>query len=83
VQAIRINAMGLYDYLSPVVTVWTVAADGSYQAPTPAQSFGTGGQIIVVDVDCVWPLMTPLVQPAFPNGQFRFRVAATMKNEAF
>jgi len=83
VQAIRMNSMGLYDYVSPVVTVWTVAADGSYQPPAPAQSFGIGGQIIVVDVDCTWPLMTAPVQAVFPGGQFRFRVAATMKNEAF
>lgn len=83
VEDIRMNSMGLYDYLSPVVTVWTVAADGSYQPPGAAQSFGAGGQIIVVDVDCAWPLMTPLVAAVFPNGQFRFRVAATMKNEAF
>jgi Flp pilus assembly protein TadG len=83
IQTMRMSSMGLYDYLSPVVTVWTVAADGSYQPPAPAKSFGAGGQIIVVDVDCVWPLMTPPLQVIFPNGQFRFRVAATMKNEAF
>jgi Flp pilus assembly protein TadG len=88
IETIRLNSMGLYDYLSPTVTVSQVAADGSYQPvaapPSPAPpSFGTGGQIIVIDVDCAWPLMTPLVAALFPNGKFTFRVAATMKNEAF
>jgi len=84
--SIRANSMGLYGTVTSDADVhtWTVAADGSYQSlALPAKSFGIGGQIIVVEVDCRWPLMTPLFQAIFPKGEFDFRVGATMKNEAF
>ena len=65
-QAIRLNSMGLYDAVSPVISVWTVADDGTYQV-APASSYGNSAQIIVVDVDCRWPLMTPL----FRSSEFQ------------
>jgi len=36
-----------------------------------------------VTVDYTWNVMTPLLKPFFPNGQFHFTVASAMKNESF
>jgi Flp pilus assembly protein TadG len=84
VASLRANSMGLYDTVTSDANVhaWTVASDGSYQALNlPASSIGTGGQIVVVEVDCRWPLLTPVFQAFFAQGEYDFRVGATMKNE--
>jgi Flp pilus assembly protein TadG len=44
---------------------------------------GAPQQIIVIRVDYSWPLLTPLLRPFFPNGNYNFTVGATMRNEPF
>jgi len=38
---------------------------------------------VVLRLDCTWKLATPIVAAFFPNGEYKFTVAATMQNEAF
>jgi hypothetical protein len=44
---------------------------------------GNAGQIIVVKLNCTWPLLTPFISVFFPNGEYNFTVASTMRNEMF
>lgn len=53
--------------------------DETWQAYVP----GYHGDIIVVKLNCTWPLLTPLMSPFFPDGKYNFTVASTMKNEEF
>jgi hypothetical protein len=44
---------------------------------------GDAGDIIVVKLNCTWPLLTPFISVFFPNGEYNFTVASTMRNEMF
>jgi Flp pilus assembly protein TadG len=44
---------------------------------------GGPGDIEKVTVDYNWGIITPLLQPLFPNGQVHLQVASAMKNESF
>jgi Flp pilus assembly protein TadG len=44
---------------------------------------GGPGDIEKVTVDYTWGIITPLLQPLFPNGQVHLQVASAMKNESF
>jgi Flp pilus assembly protein TadG len=44
---------------------------------------GNAGQIIVVKLNCTWPLLTPFISHFFTNGEYNFTVASTMRNEMF
>lgn len=81
IQQIRNNSMGMYDSVSPVISVnnTTYASSSAYSATM----FGSAGDIVVLRLDCTWKLATPLIAALFPNGQYKFSVAATMQNEAF
>jgi len=39
--------------------------------------------IIVLQLNCAWPMLTPLARPFFAGGTYSFSVAATMRNEGF
>ena len=81
IQAIKNNSMGMYDSCNPVISV-----NGTTYASTNAYSdnmFGSPGEIVVLRIDCSWKLATPLVSSLFPDGQYKFTVAATMQNESF
>jgi Flp pilus assembly protein TadG len=81
IAQIRNNSMGLYDRLQPAIRVNN---SGPYTAPTfNAGMFGGPGDIIVMQIDCAWPVFTPLLAPFFQDGRYRFSVAATMRNEVF
>jgi hypothetical protein len=81
VEAIKGSSMGFYDKVSPVVTFRTIDAAGNV---VPIGSgCGAANQIIVIHLDCTLPLITPIIQPFFTNGEYKFAVSATMKNEAF
>jgi Flp pilus assembly protein TadG len=81
VQAIKTNSMGMYDSVAPVISVnnTTYASSSAYSA----NMFGSAGDIVVLRLDCTWKLATPLVAAFFPNGEYKFTVAATMQNESF
>jgi Flp pilus assembly protein TadG len=85
--AIKANSMGLYNRVSPSLTYSIVETDGTI---TPKSScldatltpqFNT--KIIMIKLVCILPLITPIMQPFFTNGEYTFSVSATMKNEAF
>ncbi|NGZ86494.1 TadE/TadG family type IV pilus assembly protein [Duganella aceris] len=79
--SIKSNSMGMYDSLSPVITV----NGTSYAAPSSyaANMFGGPEDIVVLRIDCTWNLSTPLISAFFPGGKYKFAVAATMRNEDF
>ncbi|MFM2086163.1 MAG: hypothetical protein RLZZ237_1032 [Pseudomonadota bacterium] len=88
-QKISDSSVGLYAMVSPVIVVNGVSqAQASYNN----NMFGAAGDIVVLQVNCSWPIITPawrlmaLLNPSKQNhvtGQYTFSVAATMRNEAF
>lgn len=85
INKLQTSSMGLWGKVSPVITVRiNNGAPVSYSSTTYTSGmFGIGTDVVVLQVDCKWPLLTPLIQPFFTGGQYRFSVAATMRNEAF
>ncbi|HJW26891.1 MAG TPA: TadE/TadG family type IV pilus assembly protein [Rhodocyclaceae bacterium] len=85
-QAIQDASMGLYRKVAPVISVGinggTLQSYGSASLYGGAM-FGGPGDVVVLRLDCTWPILTPLMQPFFEGGKYRFSVAATMRNEAF
>ncbi len=53
--------------------------EGTYNYYYP----GGAGEIIVLKLNCTWPLLTPLIKPFFTDGEYNFTVASTMRNELF
>ena len=43
---------------------------------------GNSGDVTVVSLTYIWPLLTPILKPFFPNG-YKFTVKSTMRNENF
>lgn len=85
-QEIKVSSMGLYNYVSPsyVITInGGTSQTYSTQASYSTGMFGNPGDIVVLQINCIWPLLTPLIKPFFANGKFSFSVAATMRNEGF
>lgn len=80
-EKIHDSSLGVYDMSNAQVTTWV---NGTSQA-NGSSMFGGAGDIVVIQVTCNWPLMTPLVAAFYKStgGKYRFNVAATMRNEAF
>jgi hypothetical protein len=80
-QRIAEQSMGLYGLVHPVLHVNGMAApaDG---AAMPAGAFGASGGMLLLRLDCTWPVASPLLMPALGDA-FQFSVAASMRNEAF
>ena len=80
-QRIAEQSMGLYGLVHPVLHVngVTVPSDGT---DAPVGLFGAGGGMLLLRLDCRWPVATPLLRPML-GGAFQFSVAASMRNEAF
>lgn len=85
IQEIRNQSMGLYDMVAPsyVITINGATTNYSTQSSYSTGMFGNPGDIIVLQLNCTWPLLTPLIKPFFTNGIYSFSVAATMRNEGF
>lgn len=81
-QKIRNSSVGVYDKVSPQVHVRVVESDGTYTELT-GQTFGDPGQIVVIRLDCTHLVIMPFLRPLFPDGEYRFSVSATMRNEMF
>ncbi|RZI42421.1 pilus assembly protein [Herbaspirillum sp. HC18] len=79
IEKIKDSSMGLYDKVEPRINGIGYGETDKYNSGM----FGVAGEIFVLRIDCSWPLLTPLLQPFFDNGTYRFSVAATMRNEAF
>ncbi|PWK36502.1 TadE/TadG family type IV pilus assembly protein [Cupriavidus plantarum] len=80
-EKIHDASLGVYDMSGAQVTTWV---NGTSQA-NGAGMFGSAGDIVIIEVTCNWPLLTPVVAAFYGStgGKYRFRVAATMRNEAF
>ena len=90
IQAIKNNSYGLYDKnlhnpKDPTVSVITPGnvTFSNYSGTPTTGNPGNPGQVIEVSLTYTWPLMTPLLKPFFPNGQYTFTVKSTMTNEPF
>ncbi|WP_194711481.1 TadE/TadG family type IV pilus assembly protein [Noviherbaspirillum soli] len=80
-QRVAEQSMGLHVLVHPVLHVNGMAAPVDGTNP-PAGIFGAGGGMLLLRLDCSWPVATPLLRPMLGDA-FRFSVAASMRNEAF
>lgn len=78
-QKIKDSSMGMYDKVSPTVSVTNMSGGTSSGSGT----FGSAGDIIVISLDCNWPMVTPMMAAFFSNGKAHFVVSATMRNESY
>lgn len=83
-EKIRQQSWGLYERSSSTTTFNTIDAAGNIVTLGSGSCYGAN-QLIVVQVDSAVAALTPFVRPFFSasNGEYRFRVSATMKNEAW
>lgn len=80
IAKIKDNSLGMYDRTSPQISVnGTKYSTSAYNNGM----FGAPGDIVVIQLDCSWPVTTPMLSSFFTNGVYRFAVAATMRNEIF
>ena len=87
----RNNSMGFYARVSPVVNFSTIDSDGVITSLGNGSSgCGDAEQIVVIHIDCTLPLITPFSQllsllgtSIFTDGNYRFAVSTTMRNEPF
>jgi Flp pilus assembly protein TadG len=77
-NVIRTNSAGYLDTVCPKFSVNGTASSAS----NASTLLGAPGDIIVLRLDCTWKLATPIVAAVFPNGEYKFAVAATMQNDA-
>ncbi|HKT80442.1 MAG TPA: TadE/TadG family type IV pilus assembly protein [Vicinamibacterales bacterium] len=69
---------------TPTLSVDDSAFEFAHMSPGGSSwSSGTGGpnDIEKVTINYSWRILTPVIRPFFPGGQFNFRVEAAMKNE--
>jgi len=81
IQNIQNNSLGFYNKLGTVISVngTSYATSASYTNGM----FGKAGDTVVLQLDCDWVVATPMLAVFFTNGKYHFKVAATMRNEAF
>jgi Flp pilus assembly protein TadG len=66
----------------PTVSVLTATSSKFTNYTTNLVSdTGQPDDIIVVSLTYSWPLITPVLNPIFPDRKYKFTVRATMKNE--
>ena len=80
---IRFYSNGLYDKHPHTLTTSKVTPGSSTYTNLTGAQVGKGGDIIMVQLDYTWPLMTPVLKPFFRNNKYVFTVKATMANELF
>ncbi len=68
IQMIKESSMGLYDKAC---------------SSNPPDNFGTAGEILVLRLECTWPIMTPFIRNLYEKSEYKFSVSSTMRNEAF
>ncbi len=83
-EKIRQQSWGLYERANSTTTFKTIDGAGNIVTLGGNSCYGAG-QLIVVQVDSRVAALTPFVRPFFnaTGGEYRFTVAATMKNEAW
>lgn len=75
-EKIKLSSLGLYD--SVVTDMVVTDPEGNVLA-----DFGGPGETLVINLQCSWPLLTPLIRPFFDGGSYNFQVSSTMRNENF
>lgn len=90
IQAIKNKSNGLYDKnkhdpKDPTINVITPSnvTFSNYSGTPTTGNPGNPGDVIEVSLTYTWPLITPILKPFFPNGQYTFTVRSTMTNEQF
>lgn len=86
IQQIKDSSMGLYDQINPTMTITlNNGTPTTYSDPNlyTFGMFGGPGDIVALQLNCNWPVLTPLIQPYFSGALYQFSVAASMRNEAF
>ncbi|RNF30517.1 pilus assembly protein TadE [Massilia aurea] len=80
IAKIKDNSLGMYERTDPQISV-----NGTKYSTTSFSNgmFGAPGDIVVIQLDCGWPVTTPLLSSFFTKGVYQFTVAATMRNEIF
>ncbi|MPQ57237.1 TadE/TadG family type IV pilus assembly protein [Duganella sp. FT27W] len=81
IERMKTTSMGLFSKVTPVITTNNVTYTDS--TSYNAAMFGQAGDILVIRLDCAWPMATPLMKPFFKDGMYRFTVAVTMLNENY
>lgn len=81
IERMRTASLGLFDKVCPSVTTNNVTYTDS--SSYNAAMFGQAGDILVIKLNCAWPMATPVMRPFFKDGKFRFVVAVTMLNENY
>jgi Flp pilus assembly protein TadG len=90
IAKIKNSSFGLYDKNThtpkdpeiSVITPSKVTFTNYTGTPTTGNP-GKPNDIIIVSLTYTWPLLTPMLKPFFPGGNYTFTVKATMKNETF
>ena len=90
IDTIKANSNGLYDKnlhnpKDPQISVITPGqvTFTNYSGTPTSGTPGGPGDIIEVSLTYTGALMTPVLKPFFPNGEYTFTVKSTMKNEPF
>lgn len=81
IERMKTSASGFYTAVSPVISTNNVTYTDS--SSYNAAMFGQAGDILVIKLECTWPLATPILRPFFTDGKYRFTVAVTMLNENY
>ncbi len=86
IQTIKDSSNGLYDkdaHGQPKLTTYIVTPGSSAFSNFTGANIGGAGQIVMVQLDYTWPLLTHILSPFFANDEYSFTVKATMRNEQF
>lgn len=90
IQKIKDSSNGLYDKnlhvpKDPEISVITpskVSFTNYTGTPTTGDP-GKPNDMIIVSLTYTWHLLTPILRPFFPGGNYTFTVKSTMANEGF
>jgi len=78
IQKIRDHSMGHFDQILAESDIEVADTNGS-----PVTGFGAPGEIIVVTLNCQWPIYSPFTQVILAQTHYNFSVRASMRNEEF
>jgi len=83
-EKVRQSSLGIYDRAGATTVFKTVSPSGQIVTLGANSCYGAE-QLIIIQVDAALRPLSPFLLPFFAatNGEYRFRVATTMKNEAF
>lgn len=88
VDRIRACSYGLYDrnaaHKDPDIRRLEPKATGTFSNYTGQKVEGDTGnpnEVIIVELEYAWPLLTPIVSPFFEDGRYSFVVRTTMRHE--